>query len=560
MSTKALDRRAVVIGLDGADPDLITPWIDAGELPTLAKLREQGVWGRLASTLPPMSAGAWTSFMTGKNPGKHGVFDFLQRSPESYHLAVSRRSTEPTLWGLLSEAGKRVAVLNVPQTYPPEEVNGVMLSGLGTPVHRDGVYPKSLAPYVRQSGFRQGMHLQYRPGEEDSFLRQVYDSTRRRFKVAMELATRERWDLFVHVFRGTDELAHFFWRHMDASHPDHDPGLAAKYGDALLQFYRHVDRLAGELLDTLGQDAWVFVISDHGMGPLYKNVFLNEWLRQAGFLAIEESASTGLARRGLRRLGLTRDGATAFLKRLGMGKVHLALRALLSPWLHIIPEDDQLRLSDLVDWSRTSAYSHGYIGQIYVNLSGREPRGIVAPGKEYEILCDRLSDGLQRLVDPDDQQPIVDRVIRRDEIFHGRYLDQAPDLMVLMRGLTYITHEGFEFSESGQVLVPPVTHESGGHRLDGILLAAGPGIRAGQEIRNASLIDLAPSLLALMGSAVPADMDGRILTTLFADGVLDVPSGMPIGDTQRAQLVEEAAWSEEDEQEIMERLRNLGYL
>jgi len=553
--------RVVVIGLDGADPDLIAPWLDNDDLPNLNAIRQRGAWGRLTSTLPPMSAGAWTSFMTGKNPGKHGVFDFMRRTPGEYYFQVSPRSTEATLWGILSQAGKRVVVSNVPQTYPPESVNGTMISGLGTPIHRAGVFPDSMADYIHRSGFRSDATLCYRPGEESAFLREVYEALDNQFKVVLDLAKREPWDLLMHVFRATDEVAHFFWRYMDPSHPDYDPELAPQYADTIKNVYIYVDSLVGQLLDLVGSEAWIFVVSDHGMGPLHKTVYLNSWLQEVGLLTLlTKKEANHWVRDGLRKVGLTRANVTALLNTLRMGKIHIILKKLLANWLHAIPEDSRVRLSDLVDWSRTYAYSYGYIGQIYLNLMGREPQGIVTPDT-YQSVCEKITRELYNLVDPGDGKPVVDKVISRRDIYSGPYTETAPDLIVLMRGLTYITHEGFELNVEGQSpFVMPVTGESAGHRLEGVLMAAGPHIEHRQTLPTASIIDITPTVLYLMGIAPQPDMDGHILEMLFGDDFLAAKREFiqTLGDTAR--IAEGETWTQQDEQEVVQRLRDLGYL
>ena len=553
--------RIVVIGLDGADPDLIAPWLDNDDLPNLNAIRQRGVWGRLASTLPPMSAGAWTSFMTGKNPGKHGVFDFMRRAPGEYYLQVSPRSTEATLWGILSQAGKRVIVSNVPQTYPPESVNGIMISGLGTPIHRAGVYPNSMADYIHRSGFRSDATLRYRPGEESAFLREVYEALDNQFKVVLDLAKSEPWDFLMHVFRATDEVAHFFWRYMDPSHPAYDPDLAPQYADTIKDVYIYVDSLVGQLLDLVGSEAWIFIVSDHGMGPLHKNVYLNSWLQEAGLLTLlTKKEANHWVRDGLRMVGLTRANVTALLNTLGMGKIHILLKKLLAKWLHTIPEDSRVRLADLVDWSRSYAYSYGYIGQIYLNLMGREPQGIVTPDT-YLSLCEQITQELYSLFDPEDGKPVVDKVIPRQDIFDGPYMEAAPDLIVLMRELTYITHEGFELNVEGQnPFVTPVTGESAGHRLEGVLMVAGPHIAHRQTLLTASITDITPTVLYLMGIAPQSDIDGHILEMLFDDYFLAEKREFlqAIGDAAR--IAEEETWTQQDEREVVQRLRDLGYL
>ncbi len=556
--------RVLVIGLDGATLDLVEPWAQAGQLPVLADMMRCGSYGRLRSVLPVLSSAAWASMMTGMNPGKHGLFDFVRREPGSYRLRVLRRDhmRGASLWRILSDYGRKVGVVNVPMTYPPEQVNGFIVSGLGTPDYKPFTYPQELGAKLLARGYRVNKLLAYRPGNEAAFLREVYEMTDRLTDSALWLMHERDWDFFMVVFRDTDELAHFFWKHMDPTHPAHNPAADRPYQDAILDYYRKVDTIIGEFVQAAGPDTTTIILSDHGAGPLYRDVFLNEWLRQTGFLATKSSVpQIGMARGMFARVGLTRTNISATLRRLRLGKVEQWLKDRLGDRIEWLPRTRRVEFAEAIDWSRTRAYSFGYHGQIYVNLRGREPEGIVAPGAEYDRLCKEIEATLRDLTDPRDGKPVVDQVIRREQVFSGPCVEYAPDLIIIMRNLSYITRQGHEFGEqSGQLFADPLIHQSGSHRMDGLLILSGADVINGDACKenSAQLPDIAPTILHLLGCPAPSEMDGRVLQDWIS--TRRQVSFSNHNDESAHSAPYEQTLSEDEEQEIVTRLKNLGYL
>ena len=547
-------KRVLVIGLDGGTLDVIRPWAEAGYLPHFRALLEEGSHGRLKSTIPALSPPAWTSFMTGVNPGKHGVFDFLKRRPGSYDLQPVRNHLPSlgTVFAWASQHGRRVGVLNVPMTYPPEPVNGFMVAGLGAPDDADYAYPPGLADELRTKGYRINTEVVYAPGREDAFVREAFATTERRAQIALELLRREPWDFFTVVFRNLDGVFAHFWAFMDATHPQHDPALAERYGDVILRYHRLLDRYLGDFLEAAGEDTVVLVMSDHGSGPLYKEVYLNVWLQQEGFQVLKQRADLIAGTRSLlRRAGLTRENLTRLL---GWHNVN-RIKEWLPGRLHALIPHATPEIVDVVDWSRTRAYSFGYIGQIYINLQGREPQGIVAPGAEYEAVVDEIVARLWELEDPETGERVVDAVFRKEELYHGPHADEGPDINVIVKDMSYISHLGLEFTGDA-VFGPAVNYETGTHRLYGMLIAWGPGVRRAHTVEGAEIIDLAPTILHLLDVPVPEDMDGRVLTELFEGE----PPPAPRVPRERPTGAPAAEMSAEEEAEVLERLRQLGYL
>ena len=410
--------KVMVIGLDGATFDLIEPWAETGHLPTFRRLMAQGAYGPLRSTIPPMTAPAWTSYMTGKNPGKHGLYDWIHRRDDSYGVSpvTASHCQDATLWSLLSNRDRRACVINVPMTFPPNAVNGVMISGLPAPSTQVTItHPPDLLKEIEANV---GEYLLYPdPGQAysdsgvDAFLDNLYRTTETRLRVLDYLRAREDWDFTMVVLNGTDTVQHAMWKYMSTDHPLHQPDKREKYGDAILRYFQYVDRALDRIVSGLDDGTTLVIMSDHGFGPFHKFIHLNNWLRQEGWLQLKNSP-WAKAKSGLFSLGLTPMGVYNLLMRLGLGAFKREVvrgrgQGLLK----------RLFLSfDDVDWQRTEAYSLGNVGQISVNVRGREPQGCVDPGEPYESLRDEIIDRLCQLQDPETGELVVEAAYRREEI------------------------------------------------------------------------------------------------------------------------------------------------
>lgn len=310
--------KVMVIGLDGATWRLIKPWIAEGKLPALSNLMAKGTHGTLMSTMQPMSAQAWTSFMTGMNIGKHGLVDFLMRRPDSYDLQIvnARLRDGQSLWQLLGANGRQVAVINVPMTYPPERVNGVLVSGMDAPylnptARSNFTWPEAFGAellqavpdYVIEPGGDNIIFSKNRNPQR--FIDEMLAAGQARFDAITYIMENRPWDFLMAVFRPTDRAQHFFWKHMDPQHPFHEPG-DEYFADAITQVYEAVDRWLGALLDRVDEETHVVVMSDHGFEPLGKRVvYLNTWLRDQGFLQFRHQQSDNLQSRLLRNFNVS---------------------------------------------------------------------------------------------------------------------------------------------------------------------------------------------------------------------------------------------------------------
>jgi predicted AlkP superfamily phosphohydrolase/phosphomutase len=541
--------RVLVIGIDGATFDLIRPWAEAGDLPNLARLMAEGAHGPLESTLPPVTSPAWPTFATGVNPGKHGVFDFIRPMGGRFELVNATSIRVPTLWQILSEAGRRVGVMNVPVTYPPAPVNGFIISGMLSPASGNITYPADLLDRYadRMKPYRIAPHVQYKPGNEMAFTADLLDLVERRGEYALQLMADYPHDFLMFHFLSTDTMQHAFWKFVDPTHPRYDPGAAARYGPALKRLHQRIDGFIGQMLDRLTDDTTVIVMSDHGFGPLHTVVNLNLFLLERGLLQLKRGAWSWF-KTGLFRVGLTPASFWHLIERAGLQNYvwHVSKSTRNKVVGKFLSFDD-------VDWSRTLAYSIGHVGQIYVNLRGREPEGVVEPGAEYEAVRHRVAEALQDLRHPATGQPLVDQVIPGDQVAHGPYVNRGPDLHVVLDGYRAIAFP--LFATDGRIVTRQIRGDSGCHRLHGVFVAWGPEVRPGEAVEGARILDLAPTILHLMGLPVPDDMDGRVLTEVLSTShpVERRPAGLAGEGAGAGLSVEETA-------EVEERLRALGYL
>jgi predicted AlkP superfamily phosphohydrolase/phosphomutase len=519
-------------------------------LPHFKRLLHQGASGPLRSTIHPLSPQAWSTFITGKNAGKHGLYDFLVKKPGSYQFALTHGGHRQglSLWRLLSEAGKKVIVVNVPFTYPPEPVNGIMISGFDAPRSDASLsYPPDLCREITAAVGGYYLHEMYPVGRRKAEYEEVLrNEIENRVKVTKHLIRNHDWDFLAVVVNATDLVQHLFWAEME------DP--ASPYRDIVRHVYQAVDAAVGEFWSMLGDDVTLLIVSDHGAGPIRKSIYLNEWLHRQGWLAFHpQESSPG------------RQAATRLVDR-GRVLMKRSLPRPLKDWLkqHLSRFRNQveswLQTSD-IDWAHTQAFAGGNFGNIYINLRGREPEGIVAPGAEYEELVNRIVAALKQLRDPETGELLVQDVHRREALYQGPYLEIAPDLVVEWREYAYYAFPSLGGS-SGQVFAPPPQEDatefdhSGTHRVDGILLATGPGIRPG-AVEGARIADLAPTILHAFGLPVPEDMDGRVLDTLLAE---QRPVAFAAAPQDGVAAGGGPAYTDQESEDVAERLRALGYM
>ncbi len=565
--------KVVVIGLDAATWTVIRPLMAEGKMPNLAKLMKTGVSGTLESILPPITPPAWTSFMTGKNPGKHGIFHFVETEHGGYAMnyanATSRRS--PTVWKLLNNAGYSVGTMNIPFTYPPEPLNGFQISGMDTPSETSPfIHPPELREeLVKHLG---GIQLDLRflgamstDERRNQVLAEMKQLDEQWSKAALYLLQNHPQDVMMFVFMSIDTVQHYFWQHMDKDHFIHDPKLAPKFGDAVRNVYERLDVAASQIIDRLPPETTVFVVSDHGGGPVVdRTIFLNRYLAQLGLLHYHEKATSGIRKLGKKilRLGFS-------LLRSTLSSRQKSRLALLFP--KILQKSEMAYTSfTSIDWNRTKAYCSEVLASppsIWINLKGVKPQGTVDPA-EYDALVDFIIEKLSELKDPRTGKPVINRVYRRNEIFHGPFAHEGADLVLdwWSEDSLFSTQPSFPEDTNKPALVirerrPSETSEWGGtHRLHGIVIAGGPAFKTDAEIANARLIDIAPTLLHLLDVPVPEDMDGKVLTSLFHPDFLSAHAVRAGAASGTSGADRRSGYTDEESAKVEERLQALGYL
>lgn len=561
------NHRIVVLGWDGATWDVLRPWVTAGELPNLAHVLAEGAAGELRSVIPPTTAPAWTSMTTGTWPGKHGLMDWITRRPGEYRITpvTADFCTQKTMWELLSEAGRRVFTFNVPMTYPVRPLNGLVVAGLGVPtVDSAFTYPPGLYQEIlAEVGGEYILHPN--PGQPDSdrrveaFLERLYQVTEIHTKTLDLMRAKERWDGWMAVVSGTDAIQHVMWRFLDPTCNQYDPRKSQRFRGEVLRYFQHVDRYLGQIVSHLDDDTVLLLTSDHGFGPLNKWFQVNTWLLQEGFIVLKPGVWPRLKRQ-MFRLGFTPMNAYNLLRAIGMGRLKEEvtpgrgqgrLRALL-PKVFLSFDD--------VDWSRTRAYAIGQIGQIFLNLKGREPEGIVEPGEEAERVREEIVAHLRKVHDPDSGAPIVGKVYRPEELYPGPHTDRVPDITFMPPEEARNHSPGFGEVDFGtnRIHSPMRGGLSGIHRMNGLFAAFGKPIQPGTWIEGARIVDVAPTALHLAGLPIPEDMDGRVLAEALrpeyaAEAVHRGPAARRV-DQGTAEFL-----SGEDEAVVQERLRGLGY-
>lgn len=444
--------RALVIALDGVPYTYVQRMFEAGELPNLRAITESGELAQMDTSMPNVSSVAWASFMTGANPGKHNIYGFLDRHPGTRrtYIPTSRDLRAPTILEALSDAGKRVFSMNVPVTYPPRPVNGTVIGCFLSP----NLEKASPTPEVYQALQRIGYQIDADPWrarrDKADFLPHLVEVFEARMEATRHFWRQERWDFFMTHIMETDRLHHFFWEEMENEDP--------RYAPAFLAFYRRVDEALGELRSWVDDDTTLVVLSDHGFCSIRQEVHINTWLAQNGYLRYAA--------------------------------------------------DEPKSLADIDPSSVAYSFDPG---RIYLNVRGREADGHIEPGESYDRIRAELATALAGMTDPDTAEPMVRRVVTREELYSGPAYDAAPDLVLDM-------HDGYdakgpfgkpELCFKGEALV-------GMHTTPDALLSVSGLTMTGSR---PNIIDVAPTILDRLGVAVPDEMDGRSLVRTVAGRV-----------------------------------------
>ncbi|NCO33284.1 MAG: hypothetical protein GW893_05355 [Armatimonadetes bacterium] len=551
-----IPKGVIVIGLDGATLDVLIPLAKQGLMPRMGELLKKSAYGPLTSVIPPVTGPAWTTFMTGMMPDRHGLMDFVHRTEGSVHRVPVNynRIQTPTILEMVGkqQTGKRVCGFNIPITYPAPEINGIVVSGMLTPgTDVDYTYPKELKqeieaiePYILDVFWQT-----FSDSSSEAFLRRLIEFEKQKVRISRELYEREAWDLFISVFVGTDRIQHALWPVIagiiDAK--TLEPRWEA-LKPLVREYFSIVDDAVGWLLDKAGDEKAIFVMSDHGFGPLDRKFYVNRWLHDQGWLAFDERMARTQRTKALVKLLLKK----ILLRIPGLGKI--ATSKMTRPMKGRMKAYQFL---DIIDWDKTTAYGVSNTEQgIYINLKGREPNGIIEPGEEYQRVCKQVADALKQVVDPQDGKSIVSHAYSRDELYSGPHAGESPDIIFFLRDGAYLADVKLHPKPFGPT---SWTTGRGTHRLDGTFIAYGPNVKPQSGIRT-SIADLVPCILYQLGMAIPDNLDGKLPLDVFDKEFVTAnpPSYRTAESSEREG--KQGDMDEDEQALVFERLKGLGYL
>mgnify|MGYP000327284610 CR=1 FL=1 len=492
-------QKLLIIGFDGATWDVLLPLIEEKKLPTLEKLVKNGSYGVLESTIPPVTGGAWLSLATGKSPGKTGVIDFLSKKDEIHKLnpTTSADFEGRSFWDYLSKVNKKVGIFNYPMLFPPYKINGFMISGLGSSPDDDVSYPLYLKKELEQIAGKYEISIGYhnkRYENIDLFIQDLNRFLDKFEKWIYYLIKSKEWVILFLVFSITDWLQHIMWRHIDEIHPMYDPKISPKYTEEFIKFWQRIDDILGNILNMLPKDTIVFLVSDHGFGPNDQTFNLAKWLVSKGYMVRRRDIKKTIKKYAYKIATIV---AKTPMRKLFSTETRKSVGDVL-----------KTSIVDEIDIEKSKAYCLGHtipFGAIYINANSE---------KERDEIKARLIHDLKNLSRDVGKEVRVQRYEPK-KLYFGEKVDLLPDIIFTINNWRcVIIEDTFDrplFEEK-----PFSTRHTGAHRLNGIFLAYGPGLKKGQRI-DVKIYDIAPTILHIFGLPIPNDIDGRVLIEIFEE-------------------------------------------
>ena len=524
-----MPERVLIIGWDGVDWKVLQPMLDAGQLPNLSALIERGAYGDCMSTVPSHSWCAWPSFMTGLNPAGHGVFDILEHKPGvSRRLPITYKSIKArTIFDDLTDAGKTSLALNIPLTFPTPPIKGKLIAGGVLPASRSYTYPTELQTELDEKApFPiNGMSWTTYRNRPEAFLEEAAEITAKRQHAFEYLLDTTEWEFGVLVYVSTDRIQHCLMEYIHPEHPRYPELKDSPVAKQTRAVYQQLDEGLGRLLDRTTDRDLVMFMSDHGHQACTRTCTMDRILHHLGYLQFG---------RGSFAFNLIRWGPGRRIARriYDLLKLHGRVSIPASP----------------IEWSKTRVYTSVVsTGEgVSVNLKGREPEGIV-DRRDYERVRDDVAAALGEFRDPETGNAPISKIYRKEEVLSGRFLDEAPDLLLVPAPFYSLTH--------AKGMVEAADWLSGDHRIEGVLVATGPEVQKGPLPAPARLIDLGPTSLAALDAASGVPRDGEVLQYLVGDKTLQVSE-----DLVGARGVSDEGLTSDEEGEIEDHLRGLGYV
>ena len=515
MTNKNRHARVLMVALDACEPRLVEQWMNNGSLPNLQRLRGRGCYGRLASTADWLAGSPWPTFYTGTTPADHGLYHFLQWRGDK--MALIRPSPDwlplRPFWRDLSKAGRRIIAIDLPMTFHPEPFNGVEISGWAThdQLAPPASHPSSMMDWLRREFGKSSLREEvFEPQQLKSLLQlrdELIQATQCTADIAEVLMSRETWDLFICGFGATHRGGHKLWD-LTGALGGIGPDSRKEFSNALRDVYVACDAAVGQLVEAAGNGMTVLVFSLHGMGPNTSRANL-----------LPQILDRILDKKGKSLSGSERH---VYLKRL-LSLIPFELRSSVKRRLPLSLRGRFTRFWHMgsIDWSVTpvASLAADLQGYIRINIRGREAAGIVEPGEEYDRLCAEIIEGLSTFVDADTSEPVVESVMRSDQLFsQGLRRNNLPDLLVRWASSPAANHKAVVSPRYGSISWPIPGRNpdgrSGNHRPEGFLIAVGDNVQPASQIEGAHILDLAPTVYALLNIPKPSEMCGDVLSAI----------------------------------------------
>lgn len=525
-----------VLGLDGATFDCLNPLMEEGIIPNIKELCTHGAWGPLQTVFPPVTAPAWLALATGLNPGKTGVFDYINRKTAGGNEMVPVSSAyyqDKAVWDLLGRSNFKVGIFNYPTLSPPPKVNGFVVSGMGGYRKAPLSFPEELEKELNKltGGYEFRLNLRNNKYRKDVnlFFEDVNRVITKQASALKYLVTQKEWDFFFAVFHFTDWMQHLLWKHIDDNHLLYDRILSPRIKARFKNTWTRIDEIIGELLGLIGDTSFM-IVSDHGAGPIDSAFYPNTWLEQKGLLKKNHLGWRGLLAEKLKPLSADIDN-----KYLSAGLHILKTRILKSRGT-----------MDLIDLENSLAYSPEHAGMFGCISLTQKGKGIDGIKEDLIHELKNLPKNLDRINEVEIYLP--------EQIYSGPYVNLAPDVLFVING--YRSTVEIDFTKSSFVPSPSIEMRTGSHRPQGVFMAKGDNFK-NVRLKNVSVLDIAPTILALYDVEIPAQIDGKVITECIRPEVLKsmrIRRSQEIFDDKRQ--IEENG----DLEEMKRTLESMGYM